>query len=162
METMTRKAADNAYLHRDFHNLLNLGIGYIRRLYGPDAVCRYLNNFAVSFYAPLIDDIRARRLVAVEEAFRHTFKIEEASDYLRCERNDEQLFLYIERCPAVEHMQRSGIDPDVMFSATTSVVWSQIAQAANLGYLMLEYDQSTGRAVHLFHEKQNLRQEGRS
>ena len=162
METMTRKAADNTYLHRDFHNLLNLGIGYIRRHYGPDAVCRYLNNFASSFYAPLIDDIRARRLDAVEEAFRNTFKIEEASEYLHCDRLDGQLFIRIEKCPAVEHMQRSGVEPDTMFSATTSVVWSQIAQAADLGYLMIEYDQTTGHAVHLFYEKHDPQQEAQS
>lgn len=162
MESMTRTAADNSYLHRDFHNLLNLGIGYIRRLYGPGAVCRYLRNFAVSFYAPLIEDIRHRRLDAVEESFRKTFEIEESSELLDCQRLDDHLMIRVERCPAVAHMRRSGVQPDPMFSATTSVVWSQIAEAAKLGYLMLEYDEQSGRAVHLFYEPKESLQEVKS
>lgn len=35
---MERKAADNTYLHRDFHNILNLGLDDLRDRFGVRAV----------------------------------------------------------------------------------------------------------------------------
>ncbi|MFH0796159.1 MAG: hypothetical protein V2A65_03775 [Candidatus Omnitrophota bacterium] len=34
-ETMSRKASDNIYLHKDFHGALSAGIEYLDRHYGP-------------------------------------------------------------------------------------------------------------------------------
>lgn len=52
-EVMERKASDNKYLHKDFHNIMNLGIEYIHEKYGEESVREYLIQFASSYYAPL-------------------------------------------------------------------------------------------------------------
>lgn len=65
MEVMTRKASDNKYLHRDFHNLLNLGLEYLRAEYGEQAVLDYLRQFTNSYYAPLKRQLLTKGLEAI-------------------------------------------------------------------------------------------------
>ena len=147
---MIRNSSDNVYLHRDFHNILNLGIDYLYENYGAAAVVDYLRRFAVHFYAPLIEEIRKRSFDAVVEAFEKTYRDEDASDAVSFERSGNELFVRIERCPAVEHLRRSEVMPSRLFALTSSVVWETICREAKLGYAMLTYDEADGKATHLF------------
>ena len=58
-QIMNRNAADNTYLHKDFHAALSTGISYLEERYGAEAVREYLHQFAISFYAPLTADINS-------------------------------------------------------------------------------------------------------
>ena len=147
---MIRDSSDNVYLHRDFHNILNLGIDYLHEKYGVAAVVDYLRRFAVRFYAPQIEEIRTRSLDAVVEAFEKTYRNEDASAAVTWERNGNELFVHIDHCPAVEHIRQSGIVPSRCFSLTSSVVWDAICREAGIGYAMLAYDEANGKATHLF------------
>jgi len=147
---MVRNSSDNVYLHRDFHNILNLGINYLHEKYGVAAVADYLRRFAVHFHAPLIEEIRKRSFDAVVEAFEKTYRAENASDVVSFERNGNELFVRIERCPAVEHMRQSKVTPSPFFALTSSIVWDTICHEAEIGYAMLAYDETDGKATHLF------------
>ena len=61
-EILHRSAAENEYLHKDFHGALSTGIEYLHRRYGAKAVREYLWQFASTFYAPLIADVNTRGL----------------------------------------------------------------------------------------------------
>ena len=52
-QVMDRKASDNKYLHKDFHVTLDIGIDYIGKHYGEDAVKEYLIRFADAYYRPM-------------------------------------------------------------------------------------------------------------
>jgi len=145
---MTRNSSDNTYLHRDFHNIFNLGIDYLHKTYGVAAVIDYLRQFAAHFHAPLIEEIRQRSFDAVFDAFEKTYRDE--GDVVSFERNGNELFVRIERCPAVEHMRRSHVTPSPLFSLTSSIVWDTISREAGIGYAMLAYDEANGKATHLF------------
>ena len=45
LHVMDRRAADNKYLHRDFHISNDLGAAYIAEKYGPEGVDEYLRTF---------------------------------------------------------------------------------------------------------------------
>ena len=52
-EVMERKASDNKYLHKDFHVSLDIGIDYIGKQFGPEAIDAYLTQYAKAFYQPM-------------------------------------------------------------------------------------------------------------
>lgn len=153
---MERKAADNTYLHRDFHNILNLGLDDLRDRFGVRAVADYLRRFTLHFYAPLIkeirDDVRKGSLDAVIRRFEEIYRAEDAEDVLSFEKGRPgELLVRIRSCPAVTHMHKSQVEPSPCFSLTSSVLWQTIAEASDLGYAILGYDAETGAATHLFY-----------
>jgi|GEM_PF-333834 len=162
IHTMTRNAADNAYFHRDFHGIFSLGIDYLHERYGVGAVVDYLRRFALHFYSPLIEILREKALDAVAEAFMKTYRDENALELLRFERNDNEMRIYVDQCPAVTYMRENGAIPSRYFSLTSSVLWETVCQAAGLGYRMLSYDPATGRAEHLFFQSDSHETRGKT
>jgi hypothetical protein len=95
MERMERRAADNKYLHKDFHGIMNLGISYLQEEFGNDSVIEYLVRYTKVFHKPLIDKIKKEGLGALEEYFKNIFEIEEATDDVSFEKNDGELTVKI-------------------------------------------------------------------
>lgn len=150
---MTRKAADNVYLHRDFHNIFNLGLNYLMTHYGAAGVEEYLVEFAHHFYAPVAEKVSQGGLQAVRDAFTDTYRAEDALAALSFTEEENALFVHIAQCPAVTHMRRSGVTPCPCYSMTSSVVWQTICESTEIGYVLLAYDAETGKAEHLFFQK---------
>ena len=75
-EVLHRSAADNEYLHKDFHGALSTGIEYLQQHYGASAVREYLWQFASTFYAPLTADINTRGLAALQEHLQRIYEQE--------------------------------------------------------------------------------------
>lgn len=126
-ETMVRKAADNQYLHRDFHHILNLGLDYLADHFGPAAVVGYLTDFADHFHAPDMEEIKRGGPAAVGEIFRRTYASEEADGVLSFEEKGGTLFVKIAACPTVSHIRRLGEEPSRYYAMTTTAVWREIA-----------------------------------
>lgn len=147
---MTRNAAENRYFHRDFHNILNLGLDYLYEHFGAAAVEEYLRRFTLHFYKPLIEQVKSSGFEALVEIFSSSFREENALHLLQFEQNDRELLVKVHSCPAVAHIHQSGYEPSPCFSMTSSVIWETIARQAGLGYVMLCYEEQTGRANHLF------------
>lgn len=152
VEKMERRAADNKYLHRDFHNHMNLGLGYILDEYGAAGVNEYFEDFTLRFYGPLIKAIKNEGLSAVAAEFVRVYDAEEAPDALSLSSAREgELWIDIDYCPAVRHMVKGGVSVSPIYSLTTSKVWEIICREAGVGYNMLAYDPATGAAQHLFY-----------
>lgn len=151
---MERKSADNVYLHRDFHSILNLGIDYLHERFGAAALREYLERFALHFYAPLIDEIRLRGFEALKERFEKIYSDEDASEVLSFEEKSEnELIVRIESCPARKHMLENDVRVSPCFSMTSSVLWQTVCNAAGVGYALLSYEETTGKATHFFYRE---------
>ena len=147
---MDRKAADNKYLHRDFHVSGDVGVAYIGERYGDNGVREMLTSFARKFYAPLVERIKQDGLKAMERHILGVYEIEEASDAVVTECTDEELTVRVSYCPAVRFMKASGHTPSKWYVETTRTVHMAIADDADIGFEMLSYDEDTGAAEYRF------------
>ena len=147
---MDRRAADNKYLHRDFHVSGDIGLAYVGSHYGDNGVREYLRTFAARQYAPLIAKIKTDGLSALEEHILHIYEIEEAPDLVKTTLSDDELLVEVSACPAVGYMRKSGHEPSKWYIELTRTVNEQIADDADLGHEMFDYDPETGAASYRF------------
>jgi len=148
---MVRKASDNEYLHKDFHCALNLGLEYARRRFGDDAVRNYLCQYARSFHAPLIRDLRRRGLIALKEYFKNIYAIEGAAVRINCSK--DELFIKTDFCPAVKHIRRRGFDVSPLFIETERAVHKAICEDTPFAFELVRYDKKTGRSIQRFYRR---------
>ena len=150
-QVMRRTAADNEYLHQDFHGALSAGIEYLHRRYGEQAVRDYLRQFARAYYAPLSAALRERGLGSMREHLERIYDIERGKIRVTC--SQDELLLEVEACPAVMHMRQHGYLVARLFSETTSTVYEAICEGTPFAVEVLEYDQSTGRSRVRFYRR---------
>lgn len=150
-ETLTRRASDNEYLHKDFHGALSAGIEYLDRTHGEDSVRSYLRGFALSFYAPVTEALRSRGLVALREHFEGIYGVEKAT--IQTEMSEDELILTVPACPAVEHMRRRGYPVARLFAETDKVMNEAICEGTPFAYEMLSYDPRTGASRQRFYRR---------
>ncbi len=146
--TMHRQAADNPYLHRDFHAALNFGIRYLREQFGMEAVRDYLRAFATRYYAPLRERLRAGDLAALADHIRQTYAAEEAEVALT--QSPDELLVRVPVCPAVRHIRRLGQEPDTAFAETTRTVNEALCADTPFAAELVSYDPATGASVQRF------------
>lgn len=151
-EVMSRKAADNPYLHKDFHGALSGGIEYLHRHFGPDAVREYLRQFASEYYAPLKLEINRRGLIALREHLERTYARE--GGRVRCSgQGDEELRVEVPACPAVQHMRAHGYPVAELFYETEQTVHAAICEGTAYATELCEYDPASGRSVQRFYRR---------
>ena len=148
-EVMRRSAADNEYLHKDFHYALSVCVEYVGRLYGAEAVREWLRRFAASWYAPLTADVKARGLIALKEHFERVYAIEEAA--IRIEQTEDELTLFVDQCPAVAHIRERGLPVAPLFHETSKSVNEAICEGTPFAAELVEYDERTGRSAQRFY-----------
>lgn len=150
-KVMRRMASDNEYLHKDFHSALNGGLIYLDEKLGEGSVKEYLEDFSKSFYAPLREDLIKRGLIAIEEHYKDIYFKEKSS--VKTKLTDEELYIEIEKCPAVEHMNKNGVEPAKMYKETTDTVNKTICRDTQYEFELIEYKESTGKAKMRFYRR---------
>jgi hypothetical protein len=150
-EVIHRSAADNEYLHRDFHGALSAGLEYVDRHYGADAVRDFLRQFAAAFYAPLTEDIKHRGLAAVKERIEKIYAEEDGD--ISISLSGDELVVEVSACPAVTHMRANGYAVSALFGETTRTVYEAICDGTPFEVEMLEYDNQTGRSRIRFYRR---------
>jgi len=153
IEQMVRTASDNKYIHRDFHNALNLGITYLQESYGDDAVREYLEQYANAFYAPLKKDLIDRGLIALEEHFIHIYGEEEALDDVTFDLSKDELVMTVKRCPAVTHMRKTNQVINPLYYETTLTVNNTICEGTPYAFELVSYNECDGASVQRFYRK---------
>lgn len=146
--TMRRKAADNPYLHKDFHCALNCGIQYLLEHYGRQAVIDYLHRFAREFYAPLTRDLSESGLAAMKAHIEEVYATEQADAEVTL--SDDELLVRVPRCPAVQRIRERGETVSPAFVETTRTVNEAICEGTPFRAELLEYDAETGASVQRF------------
>ncbi len=142
---MKRRAADNVYLHQDFHGALNQALVYLEERFGAGAVREYLHEFARAFYAPLTREIAARGLAALGDHFGKVYATEKAE--VRIESSPDELVVCVAACPAVGRIRKMGLTPSPCFVETTRTVNAAICEGTDFAFELVEYDPETGRRV---------------
>jgi hypothetical protein len=150
-EVMRRKASDNQYLHKDFHGSLSVGIEYLRKNYGDDAVREYLREFAGEFYAPLKADLKAKGLVALKEYFEKMYKTEGGE--IETSFSKDEFILKVHACPAVMHMRKNNYPVSPLFYETSKTVNETICEGTDFAAELVEYDEATGRSIQRFYRR---------
>jgi hypothetical protein len=150
-ERITRRAADNEYLHKDFHGALSAGLEYLQDNYGQEAVREFLHRFAARFHAPLTDAINRRGLIALKEYLAKLYKLEGGD--VKITLSEDELLVEVDACPAVMHMREHGYSVARSFAETTRVVNEAICESTPFAAQLLEYDDRTGRGVQRFYRR---------
>jgi len=147
-QTLTRKAADNPYFHRDFHIALNYAIDYLHRKFGEEAVWEYLAQFAEAWYSPLKKSISENGLIAVKDHYEKIYKIEEA-DY-EIQLSEDELIIHLAASPAVMHIKSKGHRVSELFHETVAAVNKAICKNTPFDCELREYRQENGGYTLLF------------
>jgi len=150
-EVMRRTAADNEYLHKDFHGALSAGIDYLDEHFGPEAVREYLDQFAAKYYGQVTDALSSRGLVALKEHFERLYRIEGGT--VRVTLDDDELLVEVEACPAVTHMRKNNLPVARLFGETTRTVNEAICRGTPFAAELVEYDEQTGRSRQRFYRR---------
>jgi hypothetical protein len=147
-QVMTRHAAENVYLHRDFHGALSCGIEYLHRHFGAAAVRQYLREFTLAYYAPLRAELKQRGLVALEAHFERLYRIEGGDAQIELE--SDTLTIRVNRCPAVTHMREHGYEVAELFHETTRTVNEALCAGTPFCAELLDYEPRTGAGIQRF------------
>ena len=150
-EVMRRQAADNAYLHKDFHGALSCGIEYLHEHFGEKAVRDYLREFALAFYAPLRQALREKGLGALKAHFEAVYRQEGGE--ARFELSEHELVIRVAACPAVQHMRAHGQPVARLFHETTRTVNEALCEGTPYVAELVEYEPQTGRGVQRFRRR---------
>ena len=148
---MERRAADNKYLHRDFHVTADIGISYVGEHFGDEGVKEYMVQYAKSFYSRLANEVKSVGLSAIDSYLHDIFRREEREDYIETKLTERELLVKIKRCPAIEFMKtEAGHTPSVWYGETTKTVYPVLAEMAGLGFELISYDEEWGAAEYRF------------
>jgi len=150
-QTITRQAADNEYLHKDFHGALSVGLEFLENNYGEQAVRDFLHRFAVTFYAPLTEAMNRRGLVALKEHFAKLYDVEGGDVEITL--SDDELLIEVDACPAVTHMREHAYTVARLFGETTRTVNEAICESTPFAADLLDYDEQTGRGIQRFYRR---------
>jgi hypothetical protein len=140
--TLQRAAADNPYLHKDFHGALSTGLIYLQERFGDDAVRRYLHDFAREFYAPLTAAISAQGLPALRAHLEEIYAVEGGE--IAITETPDMLLLQVAASPAIAHMRAQGYPVAPLFGETTRTVLAAICEGTPFALDVLEYDDTDG------------------
>ena len=147
-EVVRKTAAENRYLHKDFHGALSVGLEYLEENFGEEAVSEYLRRFALAFYSPLSADLKRRGLACLKEHFARVY--EEEGGKADITLSDDELRIAVEACPAVTHMRERGYPVARLFHETTRTVNEAICEGTPYAAELLDYDGPTGRCIQRF------------
>ncbi|HCU36833.1 MAG TPA: hypothetical protein DGT21_15710 [Armatimonadetes bacterium] len=150
-EVMRRQAADNEYLHKDFHGAMSCGIQYLQGTYGPEAVIEYLRRFSDAYHSPLKQKLIEQGLPALAEYTRGIYELEGGD--IEIDLDDDEMVLRIAECPAVKHMTEHGYRVADMWVETTRTVNERLCEGTPFAFELLEYDERTGRSVQRFYRR---------
>lgn len=149
-EILEIKSKDTEYFHPDFHSSLNMGIDYLGKIHGEDALVEYLVRYTENVYKKVIEEMKASPLSALEKMIRNTYELEKATDALTVISNENSLEINISYCPAVKHLRKTGRDVSKWFSYSTEIVMKTLAQKANLNFKFKSYNIESGAAEYSF------------
>ena len=149
-EIMDRKASQNEYFHRDFHNSMNMGVQYLGTKYGTEVVRDYLTGFTKHVYAPVIKAIAKDGLDAIEAKIRDTYKKEKAEDAVEIVRSGDTMAVTVKYCPGVKHLRATGRTVSKWYPYTTETVMETLAASGGYRFVMESYDAENGAAKYRF------------
>jgi len=149
-EIIHRNSTDNEYFHPDFHSSMNMGVEYLGKNYGTEAVREYLEGYVQNCCRNKLHDIQIRGLAAIADQIADTYQKEKAENVLSLCWQNGDLEVRISACPAVTHLKKTGRQVSRWFPYTTWTVMEVFAQVAGCRFVTESYDPQTGAAEYRF------------
>jgi HSP90 family molecular chaperone len=150
-EVIRRNAADNVYLHQDFHGAMSAGLAYLKQHYGAAAVRDYLRQFALTYYSAVTRAMQERGLVALREHVERIYQLEQGQVNITF--SEDEMQVQVEACPAVAHMRQHGYAVAPLFHETSRTVYAAICEGTPFVSEWLAHDEQSGRAVVRFYRR---------
>lgn len=150
-EVMNRTSSDNIYLHQDFHIGLNLGIQYLHQHYGENAVREYIRQCVLSFFSPLIEDIKKQGLIAIKEHYDRIYRLEGVIP--KFDLSENKLTIAIDACPAVLYLRKKNIPVEELFFETTKTMNEILCEGTPFFSILSEYDKQSGASIQNFYRR---------
>lgn len=145
---MSRKSTDNKYLHKDFHQSMNLLLDYIYTNFGDENLIRYLQQFTNAYHQPLHESLKGGNINVLTKYFTDLYEMEEwpliikqGEDYLEIEQNE---------CPGMNHIKSLGKVPTPLYIETYRTVYSTLCEGTPFEYSLLFFNEETGACKQLF------------
>lgn len=148
-KSITQRASDNEYFHKDFHIALNYGIEYLYQNFGENAVVEYLMQFANNYHKPLKKSLATNGLSAIKKHYEKIFQIEGAK--FDIEFSNDELIIHLHASTAVMHIKKNGYLVAPSYEKTVSVVNKEICRDTAFDCNMTDYNQDSGEyKIHFF------------
>ena len=145
---MTRQAADNKYLHRDFHISLNMLLEYIDDKFGKEAVIQYLSQYTKAYHQPLHEQLMAGNLSALSDYLMLLYEKEEWP--VRISAGEGFVELQQDACPGISHIKASGKQPSRYYVETYQTVYETLCEGTPFHYELQWFDDKTGACTQVF------------
>ena len=117
---------ETGQVHLDFHRTTNGTIAYLRKTYGDEFLDETFRRTGRDVYRSIHEDLERGDPSQLVEHWMH-FLDREAGEY-EIERDGDDATLSVHRCPAIAHLERSGIEPDPAFCRQTIVINETLAE----------------------------------
>ena len=147
-QVMERRASDNVYLHRDFHGALSTAIEYVHIHYGEEAVCDYLRQFTIAYFAPLVTKLQEEGLPVLKEHFEKIYAIEDGD--IETSLSENELIITVNSNPAVLYMREHQYPVARLFRETIKSVNEALCMGTPFSSELVWYDEATGRNIQRF------------
>lgn len=150
-KSITVRASDNEYFHKDFHIALNYGIEYLYKNFGEDAVVEYLIQFANNYHTPLKKTLSTIGLPAIKKHYEKIFKIERATYDMNFSKDNSELTIHLHASTAVMYIKKNGHLIAPAYEKTVSIVNQEICRNTPYDCKLIEYKQDNGAyKIHFF------------
>lgn len=145
---MSRKSADNKYLHKDFHQSMNLLLDYISTNFGKENLIRYLQKYTIAYHQPLRELLKDGNLKVLTSYFSDLYEKEEWPLTIR--QGEDYLEIEQDECPGINHIKSLGKVPTTFYSETYRTVYSTLCDGTPFEYTLLFFDEETGACKQIF------------
>lgn len=152
IKIMSRKASDNKYLHKDFHQSMNLLMEYIYRNFGKESLIKYLKQFTEEYHKPLHEQLKAGNIQALVSYFNDIYKKEEWPVVIR--QGEDYVEIEQDACPGISHIKSLGKVPCSLYVETYRTIYSTLCSDTPFGYQLNYFDNKTGACKQLFKRKE--------
>lgn len=142
IRVMKRKAADNRYLHKDFHGALSNGLIYLERMYGREAAVAFLRRFADTYHAPLRASMIALGLAPLRDYLQSIYEVEGAAFTLSA--SEDELVLDLAACPALAHLKARGMPVAPIFGDIGLHLYRALCEGTPFAFERSGFDPATG------------------
>lgn len=155
IKIMSRKSTDNKYLHRDFHQTMNLLLDYIYKNFGKENLILYLKQFTKAYHLPLHESLKEGNIKVLRNYFIDLYEKEEWP--VKINIIEDKLEIVQDECPGMNHIKSLGKTPTLHYIETYQTIYETLCDGTPFEYLLVYFDKETGSCKQIFSKKKGER-----
>lgn len=155
IKIMKRTAADNKYLHKDFHISMNILMDYIHKNFGEEKLIKYLKQYTSEYHKPLHEKMKKGDIDAIASYLRDIYEQEEWT--VNIVQDENKLIVSQDACPGISHIKSKGGIPTPLYIETYNTVYNTLCEGTPFEYELVFFDKETGACKQIFKRKETIR-----